>query len=436
VALQGRRAPEGRHGVQEALAQLQLPQHRPLLGVDHGVALADGLHVKGNALPVRPELIPRPGGRLQVKGGELPFQVGDLRVEVLEDDGILEGDVVQGLLCPLQEHRGCRGSEEVLGGHPLQGPPAVRARAWLELADFLGYADFGALCLQLLAIQNILICHDDTLQALLGQKELQLGLVGLQVFGDLLRQSFKVHFGEAGVHGQDGYLPKPLNHLVVSRAEDLHRFGRGLLHGPCCQEHIIQLATAGAVRRLSCLQVRDVPAPQVREVLELLKQILHRHGQALELIDEVLKSGLPDSCGYVVDLVLNDLQLLDNRQEGVHLALLALVELLELPAALPRQIFDPVVHSFDTFQRGIQLSLHMHQFLVNRVEAVSHLLLDGFAVGIQLVLHLIKTFGDCVLEIGEALLHLLLDRPLAVGHCILDLRSGFINLLPGSAQNR
>lgn len=124
-------------------------------------------------------------------------------------------------------------------------------------------------------------------------------------------------------------------------------------------------------------------------------------------------------------------------------------------------------------------SLHMHQFLVNRVEAVSHLLLDGFAVGIQLVLHLIKTFGDlarsaearfdrrfvkgtiaktrglasfpptplmkatrdlsstgeinpipengrlagfpgCVLEIGEALLHLLLDRPLAVGHCILS----------------
>lgn len=29
------------------------------------------------------EHITPPGGRLQVKGGELPFQVGDLRVEVL-----------------------------------------------------------------------------------------------------------------------------------------------------------------------------------------------------------------------------------------------------------------------------------------------------------------------------------------------------------------
>lgn len=38
-----------------------------VLGVDHGVALADGFHVKGNALPVRPELIPRPGRRVSRK---------------------------------------------------------------------------------------------------------------------------------------------------------------------------------------------------------------------------------------------------------------------------------------------------------------------------------------------------------------------------------
>ena len=47
--------------------------------------------------------------------------------EVLESDGILERDVVQGLLGPLQEHRSRGRREEILGCHPLQGPSAVGA---------------------------------------------------------------------------------------------------------------------------------------------------------------------------------------------------------------------------------------------------------------------------------------------------------------------
>ena len=55
----------------------------------------------------------------------------------------------------------------------------------------------------------------------------------------------------------------------------------------------------------------------------------------------VLKSGLPDSNRNVVDLVFDDLQLLDDGQQGAHLPLLAMVQLLELLAALLRQVLDP-----------------------------------------------------------------------------------------------